>query len=357
MVDYFMSENIKDQIPLDNVKKVIKYYIEYLQKGGLTLFQEKPTVEIFPKRKNLVGLALIEENNKDIKCIFVDKPRRGEDYLFVSVEDLNQETMLQKLGESYAFGKLAQRRVDNAYSINLQRVENLLRDGHNAVAFVFLVSAFENITRDLFFLYNELWFSLDDDDFDEEVYKKIGVIIDPKINESFISSYFSNYKVINGSKFGIEKIKLEVATKWKLARYWEKIHKICNKLGVFNEYILKKQGINGMEIGNFEILKEILEKKAKQMKILNFQKINGKWGIKKSFKEFFNIDLKGFKETFTILDKCIKKRHEIIHGTLKDEQIDEQMVLDFKSLILKVVSYLRDEINYKYRENLRFGFP
>ncbi|MBA7535504.1 hypothetical protein ES705_27761 [subsurface metagenome] len=349
-----MSENIKDQIPLNNVKKFINYYLEHLQKEGFTLFQGKPTVEVFPKRKNLVGLSLINEKNTDIKCYFINNPHQGDDYLFVSVEELKHETMLQELGESYALGKLNQLRVDNAYSINLQRVENLLKDGHYAVALVFLVSAFENITRDLFFLHNESWFVLDDE-FDDEIYEKLGIIIDPKMSKSFILGYYSRFKEINGIKIGIDRTKLDLAEKWKNVRYWEKIHNICKSLGVYNEYIHKKQGNNGMEIGRFEILKEILKKQANVMKILNFQKVSGKWGIKKLFQTFFNIDLNGFKKTLTFLDVNIKKRHEIIHGTLQDNQIDEYMVRDFKSRIFKIISYLRDELDRKYIENVRWG--
>ncbi len=351
-----MSENIKDQIPLNNVKKFINYYLEHLQKEGFTLFQEKPTVEVFPKRKNLVGLSLIGEKNTDLKCIFVDNPRRGDDYLFVSVEEIKQERILKELGKIYALRKLAQLSAVNAYSINLQRVENLLKDGHHAVAFVFLVSAFENITRDLFFLYNELWFPLDVDEFDEEVYEKIGVVIDPEMDEDFMDVFYSKVKVVNGRKIGIDHKKLDLAKKWQNLRYWEKIHKICKKLGVYNEYLLKKQGNNGEEIGRFEILKEILEKKAKEMKILNFQMVSKKWGIKKLFKTFFNINLEGFNETLTFIENYISKRHNIIHGTLKDEQINAHMVLDFKSRILKVISYLRDEISIKLREDFLFGF-
>lgn len=349
-----MTENIKDQIPLNSIKKIIKYYLEYLQKEGITLFQGKPTIEVFPKRKNLVGLVLIDEKNTELNCIFVNNPRQGDDYLFVSVEEIKQEDMLKELGESYALGKLNQLRVDNAYSINLQRVESLLKDGHYAVALVFLVSAFENITRDLFFLHNESWFVLDDE-FDDEIYEKLGIIIDPKISESFILGYYSRFKEINGIKIGIDRTKLDLAEKWKNVRYWEKIHNICKSLGVYNEYIHKKQGNNGMEIGRFEILKEILQKQAKAMKILNFQKVSGKWGIKKLFKTFFNIDLNGFNETLNFLDEYIKKRHKIIHGTLQDNQIDEYMVRDFKSRILKIISYLRDELDRKYMENVRWG--
>ncbi len=351
-----MSEKIKDQIPLNNVKKVINYYLDYLKKEGFTLFQEMPTVEIFPKRKNLIGLSLIDEKNTDIKCTFVDNPRQGDDYLFIPIDELKEEFLLKGLAESYAFRKSAQMRVDDAYSINLQRVKELLKYRQYAVALVFLVSAFENITRDLFFLYSELWFSKDEDEFDDEVYKKVGVIIDPNINISFISDYFSTYKEINGQKIGIEKTKISIAKKWENVRYWEKIHKICRSLGLYDKYILKKQGNSGMEIGRFEILKEILERQAKEMKILNFQKIFEKWGIVKLFKTFFNINLKSFNETLKLLDNYIKNRHKIIHGTLKDDQINENMVIDFRSRILKIVSYLRDELTLKYRENLHFFY-
>ena len=135
----------------------------------------------------------------------------------------------------------------------------------------------------------------------------------------------------------------------------EKITNFCKSLGVYIEYIHKKQGNNGMEIGRFEILKEVLEKQAKGMKILNFQKVSGKWGIKKLFNTFFNINLEGFNETLTFIDSYIKKRHKIIHGTLQDNQIDEYMARDFKSRILKIISYLRDELDRKYMENLRWG--
>ncbi len=337
-----------------NVSKFVKYYLDYLQKEGFKLFQKYPTIEIFRKRNDLVGLALIEENVKELNCYFVKEPRRGEDYLFISVEELIQEGLLQNLGENYAREKLEQKRADKAYSINLQRVENLLKDGHYAVALVFLVSAFENFTKDLFFLYNDLWFPLDDD-FNDEIYIKVGVIINYEISEAEQQLFYSEFRVIDNIRYGIEKILLDKAEKWKLVKYWEKILQICNELRVYDEYILKKQGINGKEIGNFEILKGILKKKANEMKFFNFQRIYKEGGIRWLFTNFFNIDLTGFKKTFKLLSGYIKKRHQIIHGTLNDEQINELMVQDFKSRILKFISYLRDELHYRYRENFSWG--
>ena len=347
-----MAKNIKDQISKSNVKEFVEHYLDYLENEGFTLFQMKPSVDIFPKTEDLIGIALIRDNNLDFRIDFVNDPRQGDDYLFVPIEDLKEEDKLKELGEVYGIWKLANMRVDNAYNINIQRVKRLLDDGHYAVALVFLVSAFENITKELFFLYNKIWFSHDEDDFSDDIYRKVGIKFGPKIDESIISGIFSRYKEINGTRIGIEKTKLEIAKKWKKSRYWENIHKICKKLGVYDEYILKKQGNDGMEIGRFEILKEILEKRAKEMRVLNFQKIEDKGGIKMLFNSFFNISFKSFKETLKNLKMYIKMRHSIIHGTLKDEEIEENMVTDFRSRILKIVTYLRSELEMKYRDNL-----
>jgi len=343
-----MSKKIKDRISLNNVKEFIEYYLENLYKEGFTPFQEKPTVEIFPKRKDLVGIVLLDEKNSEIICRFVDEPRYGNDYLFLSTKELKEEKNLQSLGESYAYRKAHEMRVDNAYSINLERVDNLLKDGHYAVALVFLVSAFENMMKELFLLYNELWF-LPDDDYDDEIYIKIGVILDS--NNPTYKIRFPKIKQINGRYIGIEQTKIKIASQWKNVKYWEQIHKICKKLGVYDLYILKKQGNNGLEIGKFEILKGILEK----LKVLNFQRIFKKGGTKNLFEMFYNISLDGFKKSLIRINNFIEKRHNIIHGTLKDDHIEEQMVLDFRSLIQKLVSYIRDELDRKHYENLTWG--
>ena len=66
----------------------------------------------------------------------------------------------------------------------MERINNLLEDAHYSIALVFLVSAFENITKDLFFLHHELWFSRELEEvgkFSDEILKKIGTIIDASI--------------------------------------------------------------------------------------------------------------------------------------------------------------------------------
>ncbi len=76
-----MTNNIKDQISQKNVKVFIKHYLDYLKNEGFTLFQMKPSVEIFPKTGDLIGIALIDGNHSDIRIDFVNDPQQGDDFL------------------------------------------------------------------------------------------------------------------------------------------------------------------------------------------------------------------------------------------------------------------------------------
>lgn len=346
-----MSLNLADKISLDNVKKVIEILLNELKTEGYTLFQNQPTAEVFFKGGDFVGVSLIDENNVDINCYLADNPRSGKFYIYFTIEQLNNDNSLPFLGKTNCYKILDQIKADNAYSINLQRVDKLLKDGHYSIALIFLVSAFENISKDLFFLYHDLWFSLEFeevDNFNEEILKKVGTIIDPKIDDAYKKTNFSYIKEIDGKIIGIEREKLITANRWKDFRYWERIHKVCRDLGIVHEYIQKKMGNQGKEIGGFEILKEILEKSANDMGVLNFQRIYGTGGVKKSFETFFNIKLDLFKDELNFIAENIKKRHQIIHGTLKDEKIDESMVKDFKAAIGKFITYLGEKIPSLY---------
>ncbi len=346
-----MSLNLADKISLDNVKKVIEIFLNELKTEGYTLFQNQLTAEVFFKGGDFVGVSLIDENNVDINCYLADNPRSGKFYIFLAIEQLNNDNSLPFLGKTNCYKILDQIKADNAYFINLQRVDKLLKDGHYSIALIFLVSAFENISKDLFFLHHELWFSLEFeevDNFNEEILKKVGTIIDPKIDDAYKKTNFSYIKEIDGKIIGIDREKLATAEKWKDLRYWERIHKVCKDLGIINEYIQKKMGNQGEEIGGFEILKEILEKSARDKGILNFQRIYGTGGVKKSFETFFNIKLDFFKDELNLIAENIKKRHQIIHGILKDDKIDERMVKDFKAVIGKFITYLGEKIPSLY---------
>ena len=177
------------------------------------------------------------------------------DKQFEFLEQLNDDRTLPFLGKTNAYRILQEMKANNAYNINLERVDALLEDGHYSVALVFLVSAFENISKDLFFLHHELWFSEGLEEFDkfsDEILKKIGTKVDPKIKEDFKNKYFSYYDTVNREIFGIEKDKFPTAVKWKNFRKLERIHDKCKKLGIYNDYIKKKMANQGKEIGRFE---------------------------------------------------------------------------------------------------------
>ena len=355
-----MSLNLAEKIPLDNIKKVIEIFLNELKSQGFSLFQNQPSVEVFFKGGDFIGISLIDENNMDIKFSLVENPRPGKHYLYFPNEKLKDTKSLPFLGISSCYKILEQIKADNAYTINLQRVDKLLKDGHYSIALIFLVSAFENISRELFFLYHELWFSLEFEkveEFSEDILKKVGTIIDPKIDNKYRQMMFSHIKKIDGKIIGIEKQNLAIANKWKDIRYWEGVHKVCRKLGIYNEYVQKKMGNQGKEIGLFELLKEILEESARSMNILNFQRIYGNGGVKKSFETFFNIKLNHFQNELNLIDENIKKRHKIIHGTLKDDEIDVKMVEDLKAARGKFISYLGEKIRSLYfqRAVLMFG--
>ena len=59
-----------------------------------------------------------------------------------------------------------------------------------------------------------------------------------------------------------------------------------------------------------------------------------------------------------LIKENIEKRHQIIHGTLKDDKIDEKMVEDFKAAIGKFISYLGEKIPslYVQRAGVMFGW-
>jgi len=88
----------------------------------------------------------------------------------------------------------------------------------------------------------------------------------------------------------------------------------------------------------------------------NFQQIFDKKGIKNSFETFFNISLDDFKNELKLIEENIKIRHQIIHGTLNDENISRQMIKKFKAAIEKFVAFLSEKIRSLYLERVRPSF-
>jgi len=145
-----------DEVSLENVKKIIEIFLNELKTEEFTLFQNRPTVEVFFKGGKFVGVSIIDEYNEEINCLLNNNPRAGKVYLYFPIEQLSDDHSLPFLGKINTYRLLEQIKAKNAYNINLKRVDNLLEDAHYSVALVFLVSAFENVSKDLFFLHHEL---------------------------------------------------------------------------------------------------------------------------------------------------------------------------------------------------------
>ena len=142
-----MSRNIVDEISLDNVKSVVETLLEEMKKRRINIFKNKPTIEVFYKGGSFIGLSLIDDNNSELKCYWQNTPRFGIKHLFLLIHDLKNDTYLPWVGIISSNRLIAQIEADSAYNTNIERVNRLLSDGHNAVAIVFLVSALENIAH------------------------------------------------------------------------------------------------------------------------------------------------------------------------------------------------------------------
>jgi len=230
--------------------------------------------------------------------------------------------------------------------LNIDRANALVSNKHYSVAIVFLVSAFENATRDIFFQNNDFWFyrnNLEIYHVDDYYVKKYGIKIkDLKDTSSFRLGYD---KDINGEKWILTNEDYQKCLKWKGIQYWDKIFSLCKKIGVYNDYIKKIIANKNREIGQYDILKDLLNN-FKDRRRFNFQRIFDDGGIVWSFKNFFFIDLtKTYKTELDSLNDYFKKRHAIIHGKLEDKEFKKEDVENMIDIISKIISYLKDNIN------------
>ena len=90
------------------------------------------------------------------------------------------------------------------------------------------------------------------------------------------------------------------------------------------------------------------------MRTLNFQAVYGTRGIKWGFEKFFGISLRNFKEEFELFKENIKKRHQILHGSLKDDEINKESVEQFKASIDKFIAYLNSHTSSLYMSRKSF---
>ncbi len=295
------------------------------------LFKIQPTINIYFLKDDLIGVSLIDEGQSELKCVLTQTPKKGKYYFYVSKIFLDDKRYNKKeLASEIAYKIFEEAISQNAYTLNMERVEKLIKDGHYAVALVFLTSAFENATKDLFLNYNYLWFfSLEESDF-TPLLDLLGLNVYDKLNLNKELSYRE------GSDF----------EQWENLKRKSYVFKLCKKLGVLNQYQMYLIANKMEEIGAYEILKQILYQALKNMRgKLNFQRIKEVGGVRWVFKHFFSIDTQPIDKELQTLQSVIEKRHKIIHAFLDDESITKTEVESTYDAVNKTINFLKDRIN------------
>jgi len=349
---------LKDEIPEDNIKLLVQNVFNILNNSKIKIFKDKPTGEIFAKGNNIIGISLIDNGKPNIECTWISSPHRGKFYLFAEKNILLNSELIQKASEDQATRIINEIQEDNAYTLNIKRVDKLIEDKHYSVAIVFLVSAFENAMRDIFFQNNIFWFYRNNTEIyhiEDYFVEKYGIKEKDLKN---ISSFPLGYdKDINGEKWILTRSDYQKCLKWKNIKYYNKIFSVCEEIGVYNNYIKKIIANDRKEIGQFDILKDILHQFKNRNKF-SFQRIFNKGGVVWCFKNFYYIDLsKDYKTQLDKLKELFDKRHSIIHGKLDDNEIEKADIEIMIDLINKVISYLKDRINQlKYNPDVIMQF-
>jgi len=351
--------SLKEEINEENVKLLVESVVDILNNSEIQLFQNKPTVDIFMKGGDSIGMSLIDDGKTNFEYNLCSKPRKGEIYLFADKSLLLDAKLIKILADDQAKRIIDEIQEGTAYSLNIERVIKLIKNKHYSVAVVFLVSAFENAMRDIFFQNNVFWFYRSQSEvynIEDYYVKKYGIKIkELKIKTSFRLGYD---KDIDGEKWILTKTDYNKCLKWKRIEYWNKIYSTCKKIGIYDDYIKKLIANNNREIGQFDILKDLLLDPANRSKF-NFQRILRKNGVCWAYKNFYYIDLeKNYKTDLNDLENYFQKRHAIIHGKLEDTEIKKEDIKDMMDIINRILSFLKDKINqFKLNPNviLQYG--
>ena len=319
--------------------KLVEEIIKKLNNKKIQLFQNKPTINIFHLKNEIVGISLIDENQPDLKCKITHKPERGKIYFFISKFWLNYEFYdYQEFAEDKVQKIIEEIQSENASSLNMKRVKDLISDGHYAVAIVFLISAFENATKDLFLNNNELWFFTIEGAYNQDLLEEYGIRIDDD-NKDLKPIYPVK---IGGWYFEGENYKKY--DKLRSIEFKNYIFNLCKSLRILDQYKLSLIGNNTKEIGFYEILKRTIIKSLGKFSILNFQSIKGKGSVRWCFKNFLSIDLTPINNELTLFQKIIDKRHRIIHGFLEDDKIGKIYVENAYDIVKQIISFIKDQI-------------
>lgn len=97
-----------------------------------------------------------------------------------------------------------------------------------------------------------------------------------------------------------------------------------------------------------------MKKKKESNRGINFQSFSNN-GITTAFKRFLNINIDEMNKEKGILEEVISKRHRIIHGNLKDAEIDLREVKDARDALQKIVDFLHSKITMLENTNFAAG--
>ena len=330
------------------IEILIELILIEIKEINLTFFQQKPTVQIYFRKKHLIGISLLDEINPKIKIEVVEKPKKGKFHFFMYLSQFEQGRIPKDYISNIIDNILKEKQEIDAYNLNLNRVKKLIKDGHYTVGIVFLISAFENAVRDLFFRYSNVWFYFQDlISYDsEEIEKKYIKTIEDKED---LDTYWMITE--NGNKkIGVTNEDFEKYEQWAKINFWKYIFDTCKALKVLDEYQLCLMSNNMKEIGKFEILKDILQKSIGKHSVMNFQSIDYKGGLKWCFKRFYSIGFHEIPSEIKFINEALKKRHKIIHGFMDYDETDKEYIVNLLGTIERLIDYLRDSIFYLYQD-------
>lgn len=352
---------LSDDILCEKVEKIITRLVKALEDKQLSYFQNKPTGEISHKKDDIM-VSLIDDNNQKVQCLLNQDPRRGKKYIFLNKNNLleNQIDIYEIIGHQITYIE-DEIRGDTAYNENLKRVNRLMRDENYAIAIVFIVSAFESAVSDLFFKYQFLWFI-------EEILNATIRIPDDEIfleyGERYNDSQLIGYSAmtdINDVVWGILPYNWEFAKKLRYLKVREHVFKTCDALKILEDYIKKLRANKFNEIGHFDILKNILFDSKKTFRGINFQALSGSNNVKFAYKQFYDIELDDLKDECKKFEDILLKRHKIIHGSLKGNEVNEVDVREALDILRKIIEFIKSKISqlaaeYNYHNNPSFIF-
>lgn len=210
-------------------------------------------------------------------------------------------------------------KILSTFERNVKQIDELLEKEYLEVSIILIVSAFESFLGDIFGLCCENWF-------------------------------------------------IHIKDNWVAQRKKEVIYDYLKEINILDEFIKKRYRYSGYDrdlgygmntdIADLYTLLDILLGKSFDDRIpskngkgrINFQNLNDKFGVRKAYMTFFNIDIsKSLNENCSISDRMWEKliklfdeRHDIVHKGKKTEFSEEDI-----RKVLDSIKFLKKEIEDK----------